>query len=111
VAAQVQRDITAVARENITIALREELQGQSDDGAGLAELLNHLHAANRRLSRGRRLTDDQLDELSLFCWSLQLNNPPGLLWGRARELWGGARQTRPGLRRHPRPAKASDKLG
>jgi hypothetical protein len=70
----------------------EELKAQADEGAGLAELLNYLHAANRRLSRGRRLTDDELDELSLYCWRLQQNNPTGLLWGRGRELWGASRR-------------------
>jgi hypothetical protein len=43
------------------------------------------------LGRVRRLTDEQFEELSLYCWTLQQRNPTGLLWGRARELWGGAR--------------------
>jgi hypothetical protein len=47
--------------------------------------------SNRRLGR-RRLSDHQLDELSLYCWTLQRSNPTGLLWGRARELWGGSRR-------------------
>jgi hypothetical protein len=38
------------------------------------------------------LSDEQFDELSLYCWTLQRTNPTGLLWGRARELWGGSRR-------------------
>jgi hypothetical protein len=55
-------------------------------------LLAYLKLSSRRFSRGRRLSDQQLDELSLYCWTLQRTNPTGLLWGRARELWGGSRR-------------------
>ena len=70
-------------------ALRRDLQARSEGGAGLAELLSYLKGKNRRLGP-RRLSDEQFDELSLYCWALQAGNPKGLLWGRARELWGGA---------------------
>jgi hypothetical protein len=60
------------------------------------ELLACLHEVNRRLGRSRRLSQDQLDELSLYCWTLQQSKPVGMLWGRARELWGGAPRSRPG---------------
>ena len=86
-------------------ALRRELQTRSEGGAGLAELLAYLKRSSRRLGPGRRLTDAQLDELSLHCWALQASNPKGLLWGRARELWGGQGtpgQRTPGAGRRPR---------
>jgi hypothetical protein len=55
-------------------------------------LLAYLKLSDRRFSRSRRLSDQQLDELSLYCWTLHRTNPTGLLWGRARELWGGSRR-------------------
>jgi hypothetical protein len=67
------------------------------------ELLACLHESNRRLGRLRRLSEDQMDGLSLYCWTLQQTRPTGMLWGRARELWGGAPRARPGPRRS-RPA-------
>ena len=82
----------------------------ADGGAGLVELLAYLHARNRRFGRSRRLTEEQLDALSLHCWSLQRTNPTGLLWGRARELWGGSPRSRPGIRRRTGPAGASDEV-
>jgi hypothetical protein len=69
--------------------LREELDEFSERGAGLVELLEHLHASNRGLGRRDRLSDEEMDELSLHCWTLQRNEASGVLWGRARELWGG----------------------
>jgi hypothetical protein len=87
-------------------ALRRDLQARSEGGAGLAELLSYLKRRSRRLGPGRRLSDEQLDELSLYCWALQAGNPKGLLWGRARELWGGSRTGPPragqGSSRRPR---------
>ncbi len=86
-------------------ALRRDLQARSEGGAGLAELLSYLKGKNRRLGP-RRLSDEQFDELSLYCWALQAGNPKGLLWGRARELWGGSRLGPPragqGSSRRPR---------
>src|SRR5436853_608856 len=65
--------------------LRRELTDLSDQGAGIAELLDELQRRRRRFSR-RRLTKNQLDELSRYCWSLQQAKSNGLLWGRAREM-------------------------
>ena len=59
-------------------------------------MLACLHETNRRLGRSRRLSDDQMDELSLYCWRLQQGKPTGMLFGRARELWGGVPRSRPG---------------
>jgi hypothetical protein len=69
---------------------------------------------NRRFGRSRRLTEEQLDELSLYCWTLQRTNPTGLLWGRARELWGASRRGEatadPAVGRPRRRASASDEM-
>jgi hypothetical protein len=67
------------------------LKDCSEGGAGLVELLGHLQARNRHLGRRDRLSDEQLDELSLYCWTLQRERGGDVLWGRARELWGGGR--------------------
>jgi hypothetical protein len=72
------------------------LRERSDDGAGLVEMLACLHETSRRLGRFRRLSEEQMDELSLYCWTLQQSKPTGMLFGRARELWGAAPRGRPG---------------
>jgi hypothetical protein len=77
-----------IASENTRAALEQELKARAEGGAGLAELLRHLTATNQRLGPLRRLSDKQYDELSLYCWTLQQSNPTGMLWGRARTLWG-----------------------
>jgi hypothetical protein len=95
----------AIASETTLAAIQRELQDCSDGGAGLVELLGHLHSLRRDLGRRDRLSDEQLDELSLYCWTLQRDSANDQLWGRARELWGGARITsrgRPGFRRRAR---------
>jgi len=88
--------------------LRDELEDFSGRGAGLVELLEHLHASNRGLGRRDRLSDDELDELSLYCWTLQRKQANGVLWGRARELWGGLgtspEPARPRTRPRSRPS-------
>jgi hypothetical protein len=73
--------------------LKRELKDLSDQGAGIAELLDVLQRRRRRFGR-RRLTKNQLDELSRYCWSLQQAKPNGMLWGRAREMWGDAASVR-----------------
>ena len=73
----------------VLAALQREFKQLSDEGAGIAELLDELQRRNgRRFGRRRRLTKVQLDHLSRYCWSLQQAKPNGLLWGRARDLWG-----------------------
>jgi hypothetical protein len=73
----------------VVAAIRHELEQLSNEGAGIAELLDGLRRRNgRRFGRRGRLTKAQLDQLSRYCWSLQQAKPTGLLWGRARELWG-----------------------
>jgi hypothetical protein len=57
-----------MASEKLKAVLQRELEAQADRGVGLAELLDYLHASNRRFARRNRLSDEQLDELSLWCW-------------------------------------------
>jgi hypothetical protein len=98
-----------------TIAeLERELKELSDQGAGLAELLDELqhHQGSRRFGRRERLSKVQLDALSRYCWSLQAvkSTTPEVQWGSAPDrLWGDSavlRTTRLGSRsdrRAPRP--------
>jgi len=51
------------------------------------ELLACLHEANRQLGRTRRLSDDQLDELSLYCWTLKSTRSTPLMRDRSDGLW------------------------
>jgi hypothetical protein len=57
-----------MASEKLKAVLQRELETQADRGMGLAELLDYLHVSNRRFARRNKLSDEQLDELSLWCW-------------------------------------------
>jgi hypothetical protein len=50
-------------------AVQHELRALSDYGATLGELLEHLDEQNGTLRRGM-LSDDQEEELQLYCWAL-----------------------------------------
>jgi hypothetical protein len=76
-----------MASEKITAALRDELETDANRGAGILELVEHLHASNRQLARRDRLTRDQLDELSLFCWTLKSTRSTRLMWDRSDGIW------------------------
>jgi len=76
-----------MASANITAALRDELEIDADRGAGILELIEHVHASNRRLARRDRLTRDQLDELSLYCWTLKSTRSTPLMRDRSDGLW------------------------
>ena len=98
---------SGIASDETIARLRDELEACCEQGAGLGELLEHLYANNRDLGRRGKLTHNQLEELSLLCWKLARRESSTLLWGRARELWGGqtrrpARRPRP--RHRPRPS-------
>jgi hypothetical protein len=93
--------------------LRRELKALSDQGAGIAELLDEVRRRNVRRFGRRRLSKVQRDQLARYCWSLQQSKPNGLLWGRARELWGdrsALRTTRLGSGSGRRRATAADRL-
>ena len=71
-----------MATEKTWAAVRQELRALSDHGATFAELLDHLGEQNRRLGSSS-FSDDQVEELQLYCWALhrgQSNAPP---WGYA----------------------------
>jgi hypothetical protein len=68
--------------------LRRELQRGADRGAGLIELIDHVEASNARLGRWEKLSKDERDELSLFCWSLKTSRPSELVSTRAETMWG-----------------------
>ena len=68
--------------------LRRELKEGAERGAGLVELLDHLEMSGSRLGRWNRLSSDERDELSLYCWSLKTNEPSSLIVDRASAMWG-----------------------
>ena len=77
----------SMASEQTTAALRLELETSADDGAGILELIEHLHVSNNRLGRRQRLTRDQLDELSLYCWTLKSTRSTRLMRDRSDAVW------------------------
>jgi hypothetical protein len=76
-----------MASEEIRATLRDELESDADRGAGILELIEHLHMSNRRLARRDRLSPEQLDELSLYCWTLKSARSTRLMWDRSDGLW------------------------
>jgi hypothetical protein len=100
-----------MATEKMMAALQHELAARADRGAGLAGLLEHLHRSNQRFARRNRLSEDQLDELSLHCWSLQRSEASKPRWddtyaGHASELWDSYRTVTSTVRaRSPRRAR------
>ena len=68
-----------MANAQTTAAMRQGLRGLSDGGASFAELLDHLGEENRRLAKS--FSDDQEEELELYCWALQKAQSSGVLWG------------------------------
>jgi hypothetical protein len=79
--------------------LRQELTEGAQSGAGLLELLDHLEASGSRLGRWDRLSTEERDELSLYCWSLKTNGPSSMIWNRANAMWGRFRTTSSSTRR------------
>jgi hypothetical protein len=74
-----------MASDKMKAALRRELELQADRGVGLAELLDHLHTSNHRFARRNRLSDEELDELSLYCWVRHRCGPGTLAADEARQ--------------------------
>ena len=75
----------ATATEETRAATQDELTSRAEGGATLAELLDHLDKQNRRL--GSRFSDEQDEQLQLYCWALHKRQSSGLLWGQAM-VWG-----------------------
>lgn len=67
-----------MATHQTRAAIRQELTRLAEGGATLAALLDHLDDQDRRLGRGS-LTEEQCDELQLYCWALHKQ--------RSDELW------------------------
>jgi hypothetical protein len=65
---------------------QRELRALTDDGATLAELLGHLDEQRRQLG-GSSFSDDQEEELQLYCWALHKCRSSGLVLGEAA-VWG-----------------------
>ena len=86
--------------------LRRELQRGADRGAGLIELLDHVEASNARLGRWEKLSREERDELSLYCWALQTSRPSSLVSARAETMWGSLKAT-PNARGRRRFARRS----
>jgi hypothetical protein len=68
-------------------ATRRELTAQADYGAGFGELIDQLDEQNRRLGRSG-FSDEQEEELQLFCWALRKGQSSGVRSGPAR-VWEG----------------------
>jgi hypothetical protein len=64
-----------------------ELSALADYGATFPELLDHLDVQNRRLGRSG-FSDDQEEELQLWCWALQKSHSSGARSG-PTQVWGG----------------------
>jgi hypothetical protein len=68
-----------------TEAIRRAVQGElkasaADKDATLAELLGDLDAQNLRLGK-RRLSDEQHEELSIYCWALTHRRSSPFVYG------------------------------
>jgi hypothetical protein len=94
-----------VASDETKARLRRELKRGADGGAGLVELLDHLQASNSRLGRWERLSEEERDELSLFCWSLSTTDQPRPIADRASTIWGSLGASGPGKKRFRRRAR------
>jgi hypothetical protein len=76
-------DQMATATEQTRAAVQDELTARAEDGATLAALLDHVDKKNR----SRTLSDEQNEQLQLYCWALHKRQSSGLLWGEA-SVWG-----------------------
>jgi hypothetical protein len=90
-----------MAREETKERLRRELKEGAGRGAGLVELLDHLESSGSRLGRWDRLSTEERDELSLYCWSLKTSEPSTMIWDRASAMWGSFKSTASPGRRRP----------
>jgi hypothetical protein len=73
-----------MAAERIRLATQEELAARAERGASLGQLLDHVDRRNREL-RGR-FSDEQDDELQLYCWLIYKRRSRGVRWGEQTEL-------------------------
>jgi hypothetical protein len=73
----------ATATEQTRAATQDELTARAEDGATLAELLDCLDKQNRELGSSQ-FSDEQDEQLQLYCWALHKRQSSGLLRGEAR---------------------------
>jgi hypothetical protein len=66
-------------------AVQDGLRARADYGATFGELLDHLDEDRRLGTSG--FSDDQEEELQLYCWALQKCRSSGLVLGEAG-VWG-----------------------
>jgi hypothetical protein len=76
----------ATATEQTRAATQDELTARAEGGATFAALLDHLDKQNRQLG-SRRFSNEQDEQLQLYCWALHKRQSSGLLLGKAR-VWG-----------------------
>ena len=76
-----------MATEQTSATMRQELRALSDYGATLAELLDHLGDPSRPLG-GDSFSDDQEEELQLYCWALRRGQSSGARWGKTTTVGG-----------------------
>jgi hypothetical protein len=69
-----------MATERTLVATEDELTAHAARGASLGELLDHVDRRNRQLGRGS-FSEEQDDELQLYCWMIYKRRSLGSLWG------------------------------
>jgi hypothetical protein len=72
-----------MATAQMRAAVQYELRALADYDATLAELLDHLDERNDGFG-GNRFSDDQEEELQLYCWALRHCKSTGLTLGASR---------------------------
>ena len=66
-----------MANEQTRAAMQRELRGLSEYGVKLPELLDHFDRRNRLLGRSG-FSNEQEEELQLYCWALQKSRSNGV---------------------------------
>jgi hypothetical protein len=66
-----------MATAQMRAAVQHELRALADYDATLAELLDHLEERNEAFG-GNRFSNDQEEELQLYCWALRHCKSSGL---------------------------------
>jgi hypothetical protein len=69
-----------MATEGNTVRTQAELAARAQGGATLGELLDHVEERNRELGGGS-FSEEQDDQLQLFCWVAHERRSRGVLWG------------------------------
>ena len=72
-----------MATAQMRAAVQYELRALADYGATFGELLDHLDEQSGRLGSSR-LSDDQEEELQLYCWALHHCKSNGFQFGASR---------------------------